>query len=399
MSRGSVRRRSGSSFELKFDDGTYANGKRRIRYINFKCTTKQEAQKELTRLLAERDRGTLPDANKTTVKEWLHSWLGDDPDPGTAKPVLPVGLTSLKTAERYRQLAKDQVNPHLGNVVLQKLRPPQVEEWHAALLARGGKTGKPLCARTVGHAHRVLHRALERGVKLEVLSRNVASNVSPPAVEDEEVEILQEGEPAMVLQALVDAEHVLHPMVDLDLATGMRRGELLALAWNILDLDECKVKVKRSLEETKYGLRFKAPKTKTGWRTLTFPASTGAVLREHRKKQLELRVKLGLGKPGPDALVFSNPDGTPIKPSWLSYTWRNTQESMKLPDVTFHAFRHTHASALIAAGLDVVTVSKRIGHKNPTTTLRIYSHLFDKRASDAGAAAAIEAAMRTQVQR
>jgi len=396
MSRGTIRARgkSGKSWEIKFDAGTLPNGRRDTRY-HTAHGTKRDAQKRLTELLAELDKGTLVDPNKTTVKEWFESWRGPAPEPGK-EPVLPAGLKSLKVAERYRQLAADQVFPHLGTMALQKLKPIHVENLHKTLLERGGKTGKPLAARTVGHVHRLLHRGLERAVRVEILTRNVASGVSPPPVEDGEVEILEAGQLALVLKALEG--HVLHPFVELDLATGMRRGELLALAWSVLDLDGCTLEVTRSVEETDWGLRLKPPKSKAGRRTLTFPASTAAVLREHRKKQLEQRIALGLGKPGPDALVFCNPDGSLIAPSWLSYTWRNACDSLKLPKVIFHALRHSHASALIAAGLDVVAVSKRMGHASPSITLRVYAHLFDKR-SDAGAAAAIEAAMRTQGKR
>lgn len=278
--------------------------------------------------------------------------------------------------------------------MLQKLKPAQVAEWHETLLQKGGMKGRPLAPRTVGHAHRVLHRALERAVERETLSRNVASIIKPPKVDEEEIEILGGNAIAAVLEGLEG--HELAPMVDLDLATGMRRGELLALAWRNIDLGAATVRVERALEETKGRLRFKAPKTKHGRRTLSIPAST-VVLRDHRRKQLEQRVKLGLGRPGPDALVFANPDGSPIPPIWLSTTWRNTRNSRKLPKVTFHAFRHTHASALIAAGLDVVVISRRLGHSSPVVTLRIYAHLFNK--DDTAAADAIEAAMRTQRQR
>jgi integrase len=247
----------------------------------------------------------------------------------------------------------------------------------------------------VGHAKRVLNRALARAVERETLSRNVAAIIKPPKVEEGEVEILTADEIALVLKG-IDG-HELAPMVNLDLATGLRRGELLALAWTSLDLDAATVRVVRAIEETKAGLRLKVPKTGHGRRTLTFPTSTAAVLREHRKKQLETRVALGLGKPDKEALVFCNPDGSMIKPSWFSYTWRNTRAARKLPKVTFHAFRHTHASALIAAGLDVVAISRRLGHSSPVVTLRIYAHLFNR--DDSAAVAAIEAAMRTQGQR
>jgi len=153
------------------------------------------------------------------------------------------------------------------------------------------------------------------------------------------------------------------------------------------------VKVRRSLEETKAGLRFKPTKNRKT-RELELAADTVAVLRAHRKKQLETRMALGLGKLPADALVFCQPDGSPIVPSWLSYTWRNTVASRKLPKVNFHALRHTHASALIDAGLNVEVVSRRLGHSSAAITLKIYSHLFDKQRSDTAAAGAIAAAMR-----
>jgi integrase len=392
MSRGNITRRGKRSWRVKFDVGYDAKGKRKVRFVTVKGT-RQDAQKELTRLLAQHDAGTLPEPSKTTVREYIEAWLGPAPEPG--KEAIPPAGLSLKTAERYRQLADQQIYPHLGNVMLQKLKPSQVADWHETLRQKGGMKGRPLAPRTVGHAHRVLHRALERAVERETLSRNVASIIKPPKVEEGETEILDGKQIAAVLDGLEG--HDLQPIVDLDLATGLRRGELLALAWRHLDLDAATLRVERSLEETRAGLRFKPPKTKHGRRTLSIPATTVAVLREHRRKQLELRVKLGRGRPDPDALVFANPDGSTIAPIWLSTAWRNTRDSKKLPKVTFHAFRHTHASALIAAGLDVVAISRRLGHSSPVVTLRIYAHLFNR--DDTAAADAIEAAMRTQRQR
>jgi integrase len=117
---------------------------------------------------------------------------------------------------------------------------------------QGGMNGRPLSARTVGHAHRVLHRALERAVKNETLSRNVSSAVSPPKIEAREIDILTGEQIASVLSKLEG--HELYPIVALALATGMRRGELLALRWEDVDLDNATLKVERSLEESDRGL-------------------------------------------------------------------------------------------------------------------------------------------------
>src|SRR5262249_36985150 len=154
---------------------------------------------------------------------------------------------------------------------------------------------RPLSATTVGHAHRVLHRALQRAVESETLSRNVASAVRPPKIEGREIDILTAEQINDVIVTLEG--HALHPIVVLALATGMRRGELLALRWGDVDLDNATLKVERSLEESDRGLRFKAPKTKHGRRAIPLPPSAVEVLRVHRLRQLEIRVALGQGKP------------------------------------------------------------------------------------------------------
>ena len=215
MSRGNITRRGKRSWQLKFDVGVDAKGKRRIRYVTVQ-STRQDAQKELTRLLAQHDAGTLPEPSKVTVAEYLRRWLGEEPKDGEQPPVPPAGLAP-KTAERYRELAEGQIIPHLGSILLQKLRPARVADWHEDLLKAGSRKGKPLSAQTVGHAHRVLHRALERAMGSEIISRNVADVISPPKVRKKEIEILTADEIADTL-AKLDG-HPLYAIAVFDLAT------------------------------------------------------------------------------------------------------------------------------------------------------------------------------------
>lgn len=388
--RGSITRRGRNSWRVKFDlEPDARTGKRRTKYATVRGK-RADAERELTRLLASVDGGTFVEPATVTVAEHLRAWLGRMEPGSSAPPAPPTGI-SPKTAERYRQLAEAQIVPHLGNVRLQKLRPAHVHEWHETLLQSGSKRGKPLAARTVGHAHRVLHRLLARAVGVELLSRNVAAAVPPPKVETPEVQILTQDQITSTLVSL--AGHELETIVKLALATGMRRGEIAALRLSDLDLEHSTLTVERTLEETKAGLRLKQPKTRYGRRTISLPPSTVSMLREHRRKLLEERVQRGLGKPDQQSLLFGEADGSPMRPNAVSEKWRWARESLDLPGVSFHALRHTHASALIAAGLDVVAISRRLGHANPTITLNTYAHLFKK--DDSGAASAIEAAMRT----
>jgi integrase len=376
--RGHIRKRGkGSSWEVKIDLPTTTSERRKTHYCTVRGSRK-DAERELARLISAAHDGTLPEPNRITVADYLTNWL--DGAHGLA----------AKTKERYLALTQQQIIPHLGNIALQKLRPAHIADWHSKLLREGGKDGRPLSGRTTGHAHRVLHTALARAVKSELVPRNVASVIKPPKVEEQEVDSLKADEISTVLKALDG--HPLHAVAITALATGARRGELLALTWGNIDLDKATMKIERSLEQTKAGLKFKQPKTKTSRRTISLPPMTVDALRTHRRQQLEVRVALGQGRPDSNTLVFSDVEGNPIPPNNLSRDWRRFVKARKLPSVSFHGLRHSHVSALIARSIDVLTVSRRIGHASPVVTLRVYAHMFQQ--TDTVAASAIEAALK-----
>ncbi len=371
---GHVRRRGKNSFELKFDAGNDPiTGKRRIRYTSFKGT-KRAAELELARLVSEHDAGNSVDPSKVTVAEFFDRW---DRDFASAN-------VSLKTLERYRQIARLQIKPHIGNVHIQKLRPVHLADLYAKL----GRGDGALSARTIGHVHRILHRVLRHASAWGVVVQNVATHVQPPTVHETEITILAEEQIGKVIDHL--RGRTLRPIISLALATGMRRGELLALRWKDTDLEGATITVARSLEQTKGSLRFKAPKTKHGRRNITIPPWMVAELRAHRAKQQERRLKLGMGRAPDDALVFAKWNGEPRAPHSVSQKFRMIMAALKIERVTLHSLRHTHASQLIASGMDVLTISRRLGHGSPVVTLKVYGHLFKN--TDARAAEIMQAA-------
>ncbi len=377
--RGTIQRRGRASWRVKFDvpsTTTTTTGKRQTRYITVRGR-RQDAERELTRLISAAHAGTLVEPSATTIADYLRSWLSG-----------AHGLAG-KTVERYRDLAEHQIIPHLGAMALQKLKPAHVADWQQKLLTAGGKDGRPLSPRTVGHAHRVLHRTLERALKSELVARNVAHAIEPPKVEHVEVEALKADQIAPVLDALKG--HWLEPIALLALASGARRGEILALTWGNVDLDRATMRIERSLEQTRGGLHFKRPKTQRGVRRLALPPIAVETLQAHRRRQLEIRLALGQGKPDADTLVFSTIEGEPLPPNNLSRDWRRFVKARKLPAISFHGLRHSHVSALIASGLDPLTVARRVGHANATVTMKTYAHMFEQ--TDTIAAKAIEAAL------
>lgn len=386
MSAGNIIKRGERSFRLKVElSRDPATGKRRYHLETVKGAAgetlgqvRARAKARLVELQHELNRGEYVERSTLTVEGYMRKWLG-----------APVGLNP-KTLERYRQLAEQQIYPHLGAVEIQKLSEDHIQDWHGALLASGGKEGRSLSPRTVGHAHRVLHTALARAVRGKIVLRNVASLVSPPKVPRKEVASLTVDQIGELLDGIKD--HRLYVPAVIALGTGLRRGEILALRWQDVDLDAGFVQVERSLGEAGDAVYFKEPKSEAGRRSVSLAPFVIAALRDHRKAQLEMRMALGLGKMPGGTLLFATVDGEPISPDALSRDWANLVRVRKLPQISFHGLRHSNVSLLIDGGLDVYSVSRRIGHSSAALTLKTYTHLF--RHKETEAAEAIEAALK-----
>jgi integrase len=376
---GHIRRRGEHSWELKFELGRDpVSGKRKIAFRSFKGT-KREAAAELVRLIAQTDSGSYIDPIKVTVAEFLNRW---DRDWASLN-------ISPKTIERHRQAIRLHIVPHIGGLHVQKLRPADLAALYAKLAREGAQDGGPLSAATIRYAHAVLHRALGHAAGWGVVATNVAALAEPPSLiaDSEEVAILTTEQIDAILKHLEG--RTLRPIVSFMIGTGCRRGEVLALRWQDVDLDRGTVRIERSIEQTKAGLRIKPPKTKHGRRNVSISPWLVAELRAHRARQQERRFALGIGRAPDDSPVFARWDGNIRAPHWLSQKFAEAMRELRI-GVHLHALRHTHVSQLIAAGLDVLTISRRIGHASSAITLDVYGHLFMN--TDARAAEIIEAA-------
>jgi integrase len=383
--KGHIRQRGKRSFELKFDAGRDpSTGRRKIQYVAFRGS-KREAQTKLAELIASVGKGGYVEPAKTTVADFVRGRLEHWQAAGEITP---------STAQRYGQLIEHHIVPYIGSKSLQKLGTLDIEQWHRVLKASGrkGRHGRPdggLHLRTVGHAHRLLRKALGEAQKHGLLLKNVCVLERAPRVSATEMTILTPEEVA-ALPAQLDGHELAAPALTA-LFTGMRQGEILALRWGNVDLVGKVIKVRESLEETKAGgLRPKSPKSKAGVRDITLPVIVVETLQAHRVRLLERRLQLGQGKLTSEDLVFPRWDGSAQSPKGFGATWGKLARAQGIP-TTFHGLRHTHASQLIDAGVDVVTLARRFGHSSPTVTLTVYAHLFRK--DDGKAAAAIDAAM------
>jgi integrase len=377
------RNRRGNGQIVERGDGVY-----RLRYTidgkRFSKTvtgTKADARMEMRRLTRSGDVGEHVEPSRMKVADFVRARV----DQWEAS-----GEITARTAGRYRELVENQIVPHLGEKQLQKLLSLDIETWHTKLRTSGRADGKGgLAPRTIGHAHRVLGKALRDATKHGAVVKNVVAGEKAPKPDDDEMVIVKDV-PAFI--ELLRGHRLFVPAM-IALFTSMRIGEVLALRWGRVDIgNRLVIEVREALEETQaHGIRFKVPKSKAGRRDITLPDLLVETLREFRKEQLELRLKLGAGKLPDNALLFAGIDGALPSQKRYSKAWSDFADQKEMPDVTFHSLRHTHASQLIHEGVDIVTISKRLGHAKPDITLRICAHLFQK--DDGKAAAAINAAL------
>ena len=367
MSSGHIRQRSPGSWEVKYDLGTDpVTGKRRVWYLTVKGA-KRDAQRALREALATVDRGQHVDPGKLTVGAWLEKWLAE-----AKHAVAP------KTHERYAEIVTKHLVPALGAIALAKLAPVHVQAYYAEALAGGRRDGKGgLSAQTVRHHDRVLNVALKRARTLRLIATNPVEDVTRPKVERPELRVLHQDELARLLAAAASTR--LHAPIALVVATGLRRGEVLALRWQDVDLEAGKLRVVHSLEQTATGLRFKEPKTKRSRRTIALPSSAVELLRRHKAAQAGERLLLGLGKAD---LLFTRTDGEPVNPRNFTKEFARLVKRAGLR-ATFHRLRHRHITALLEAGVHPKVAAERAGHSSITVTMDRYSHVLEGMQADA----------------
>jgi integrase len=369
--RGHIRERSPGRWAIVLDHRDPATGERRRRWHSF-AGTKRQAQVKCAELVAELQSSGSVDPSKITVVEFLDRFDRD-------WAALHV---SARSRDRYR-FALDHVRRRLGDRRLQKVSPADIAALYAALIR------EDLAPRTVRMVHTALHRALGQAKAWGVIRDNPADIAKPPKAPDRETPMLQPDQAAVLLERLRGKP--LYLLASLALGTGLRRNELLGLRWGNVDLDAGWLTIEQALEQTAtHGIRIKSPKTRHGRRTISLPAHLVTELRTHWREQQEQRLAAGLGKAPDTAPVFATADGRHLSPNAITKAWPVAMAAIGMPAVTLHSLRHTHASMLINAGLDILAISRRMGHSSPTITLNVYGHLIH--GTDDRAAQVMEAA-------
>ncbi|NLZ74165.1 MAG: tyrosine-type recombinase/integrase [Bacteroidales bacterium] len=238
----------------------------------------------------------------------------------------------------------------------------------------------PLSAQTIAHHHKFLHTVLNYAIREGIIATNPAQYASVPKVEKKEMGYYEHETIAKIFKLLDEKEIPIKYIAIMYIAiyTGCRLGELVGLEWNHIDFDKKKISIKQAAQYLPgKGIYTKTPKNETSNRTIDMPDKLINVLMEYKKWWNNERERIGDLWEGIDCL-FIQRNGHRMFPQTPARWFEKFVTENNLPKLNFHGLRHTAASLLISEAVDVQTISKRLGHSNPVTTLKVYSHFLEK---------------------
>ena len=334
---------------------------------SFYGKTRKEVTAKLTEAKQKQSHGILTTSHQDmTVKTWIDSWHA------RVKPTI-----RQSTWRRYGELLA-HVQVRLGRVTLTKLAPHHIEALYAELLTAG------LSSTTVHHIHMALHKALDDAFRKGEIARNVSELVHVPAMAVHEIHPLTQEQARVFLEAIKGDR--LEALYALAISTGMRQGEILALHWNDLDLDQGVLQVRYSVRREGGRFVFTEPKTKHGKRKILLSPEVIEVLRSHRVRQLAERLTAGPAWADLD-LIFCNECGHPLHCGNVGRLWfHKIIAKADLPRIRFHDLRHTAATLMLLTGVPTKVVSEMLGHATVAITLDTYSHVLPSMQENATAA-------------
>ncbi|WP_196599240.1 tyrosine-type recombinase/integrase [Pectinatus frisingensis] len=310
--------------------------------------------------LTDISRGIFIEPTNITVGAWAITWLS------TYKK----GAVKQRTYERYKQLVAhlDQI----ADIKLQELQPVQVQQLYKGL---------PLSNCTINKVHKILKELYTKAYNLDMIPKNIMVAVVPPRFEKPEIRIFSPKEIEIILRTCHDTtwSKRYYPIILLGATTGMRIGEILGLRWCDILFPTSEVYIKRSLQQSlEIGLFLETPKTKAGIRKISVTEDVIKELKELKKDAPTMDIKQ-------EQLCFITKNNTPIAPHNFERVWHQILVKTNVPYRNFHVLRHTHATELLAQGIPIIEVSRRLGHARVSHTLELYGHAipnYDNKIAD-----------------
>jgi len=353
---GNIRKRKDGRWEGRYTVGHDPVTGKQI-FKNVLGKTQNEVKEKLKKALVESGQVDFTKSGQYTVGTWMDTWFEN-----VAK--IKVRPSSHQT---YKGYIDNHIKPNIGKIPLEKLTTMDLQKFYRKLLTKGRveriesrEQPKGLSAKTVRNINQVISSAMDLAVAQKIILVNPTNACELPKVEHQEMQTI----PAEQLQAFLDEARAtgVYEMYYIELATGLRRGELLGLKWTDIDWKNGIIKVRRQVARVN-GEIVEAPlKTKNSYRAVSISPQAIEVLREQKRKTN-------------DQYVFPSPNGGPISPDSVNNMLKRVLERAGIPKVRFHDLRHTFATIALQNGVDIKTVSGMLGHFSAGFTLDTYAHV------------------------
>lgn len=403
QNEGTVRKRKDGRWEARAIIGRTIDGKPKFKYIYRK--TRAAVSAELSKVLAELANDSFVNESSITFVGWLKTWLET-----YAKPNI-----KLSTYTSYETFVRGHITPYFRNLKLKDLNPKILQDFLNTKLTGGRLDNKEggLADKTLKNLYNMIHASLKQAYMNELIKKNICDFVRVPKVTKKEMRVLTREEQTNLITA--SRNHRLGIVVILDLFTGMRLGEILALRWFDIDFENKNICVKNTIKrlsthncgKSKTELILDTPKTENAYRDIPLIYEMIIELKKHKKTQNTEKKEYGfayndrnfifcneLGEPY-DQKTFKNYyDKILLECGLFNFKPKPIRDKIKKGlkikpqpkdsplNVTFHTLRHTFATRAIEQGMDILVLSKILGHADPSTTLNKYGHALPNHKKD-----------------
>jgi integrase len=334
--------------------------------------TRAEVNKNLTKALNDINQGSYAEPSKIVVSEWLDTWFKTYKMPHV-KP---------QTLQSYDNIIRNHINPEIGTIALKDLKPEKVQALYNSVL-------KDHSQRLTELTHVVLHSSLQQALKNGLVYRNVTDATIRPKNIRVERKALSVVEQKKFLKAIKG--HRLEAAFIMDLYTGMRRGETVALLWKNVDFIKKEIKVVQTMTrvknfnpdiKAKTVLSIGTTKTASSNRIIPLLDEVVAVLKAHKARQAAERLKVGNMYQDKD-LVFCTEIGTPLEPGRINKIFNQVLETTGIEHCTPHTLRHSFATRGLENGIELKVMQELLGHASIIMTANTYSHVLDDKKREA----------------
>ena len=303
-------------------------------------------------------------AEKTTLSEWITTWFET-----YSKP-----LIRPSTAKAYQSFIKNHIIPNIGGSTLSGLEPIDIQRMYNSIKTEGrvqsnkrkpGNAEQGLSSGLVRSVHSLLLQCLEQAVRNRLIPYNPVTSCKPPPKEKSEMRIIPSDKIGAYLKAAEECGFL--PMFFLELSSGLRRGELLALLWSDLNVTDNTISITKQVTGIKGGLVVSAPKTPNSIRVIAIPEQASDLLAAEHAKH-----------PGNPYMFPSPVTGKMYYPDSVGRIHKRILTKAGLERNRFHDLRHTFSTLALQNGVDIKTLSNMLGHYSAGFTLDTYTHVTDK---------------------